>query len=233
MNNDLDIGGPEDLMVMGANVGGSPAIWLDRTEMYGLLRLVFLTGPGPELIAALPELQMKSTLARSAEFNAHLEALQKTIKGESKESITRWQTEFTRLFIGPGKAPAYPYECAYRSPNRLLMQEMTGEVRQFYLGQGLIMQLPNRMPDDQLGAELEFLFYLCQKILERTEEAVTYIRTQREFLRKHILSWIDDFVIDILNSTNEPIFRCLGLLLRDFVHWDERFLGDTESCFNH
>ena len=226
MDNDLNIGEPEELMTMQAAPDRNQASWLDRTEMYGLLRLVFLTGPGPELIAALPVLQMKSTEARTAEFNAHLEALQKTIESESNQSITRWQTEFTRLFIGPGKAPAYPYECVYRSPNRLLMQEITGEVRQFYLEQGLIMERLNTIPDDHLGVELEFLLYLSQKMLERPEEALTYAGTQREFLRKHILSWIDDFVNDILNNTNEPFFQHLALLLRDFVHWDERFLGE-------
>ena len=226
MDNDLNIGEPEELTVMQPDLDPSQVSWLDRTEMYGLFRLVFLTGPGPKLIAALPALQMTSTAARSAEFNARLEALQKTIESESQESITRWQTEFTRLFIGPGKAPAYPYECVYRSPNRLLMQEITGEVRQFYLEQGLIMQRLNTMPDDHLGVELEFLLYMSRKMLEQPEQALSYAGTQREFLRKHILSWIDDFVNDILNNTHEPFFQHLALLLRDFVHWDLCFLGD-------
>ena len=228
MDNDLNIGEPDELMVMQTNPDPSQAIWLDRTEMYGLLRLVFLTGPGPELIAALPALQMTSPAARSAEFNARLEAFQKIIESESNQSITRWQTEFTRLFIGPGKAPAYPYECVYRSPNRLLMQEITGEVRQFYLEQGLIMQRLNTIPDDHLVAELEFLLYMSRKMLEQPEQALSFAGTQREFLRKHILSWIDDFVNDILNNTKELFFQHLALQLRDFVHWDERFLGEFE-----
>ena len=114
----------------------------------------------------------------------------------------------------------------YRSANRLLMQEITGEVRQFYLEQGLIMQRLNSIPDDHLGVELEFLLYMSQKMLERPVEAVTFAGTQREFLRKHILSWIDDFVNDILNNTNEPFFQYLALILRDFVHWDEQLLCD-------
>lgn len=215
---------PEEMMMAKINLDANHASWLDRTEMYGLLRLIFLTGPGSELIDALPTLRLISLEARTADFHAHLEALQQTIMSDSNQIITHWQTEFTRLFIGPGKAPAYPYESVYRSANRLLMQEITGEVRQFYLEQGLILQRLNSIPDDHLGVELEFLLYMSQKMLDQPMEAITNARVQREFLRKHILSWIDDFVSDIFNNTTEPFFQQLALLLRDFVHWDEQLL---------
>jgi TorA maturation chaperone TorD len=208
----------------------SQAIWLDRINMYGMLRLIFSQGPGFELFSDIRELRMLSPEANLARFNTELAALQKTIRDKSKSDVVEYQTEFTRLFIGPGKAPAYPYECAYRTPHGLMMQEITSDVRKFYLEKGLVMQRLNAIPDDHLGAELEFFLYMSQQMLEQPEKAITFAETQREFMQKHILSWLDDFVADILANTDNPFFTHLASLLRAFVHWDEDYLVEIISA---
>lgn len=56
--------------------------------------------------------------------------------------------------------PAPPYESCYRSPERVLPQASALEVREQYRNAGLAVKRLNREPDDHIGLELEFMYYL-------------------------------------------------------------------------
>lgn len=77
--------------------------------------------------------------------------------------------------------------------------------------------MPRRLgsvPDDHLGAELEFMFHLSEKAAAEAlnshwEEAFGYLNQGRVFLKEHLLSWIGDFSEDVLGATEGKFFRGL------------------------
>ncbi|MHB1653880.1 MAG: TorD/DmsD family molecular chaperone [Desulfitobacteriaceae bacterium] len=199
----------------------------ESAQLYDLLRCLFLSGPDAEIMSALNHLELTKLNELQADFVSNLSSLKDSAgKQGASGALASLQTEFTRLFIGPGKAPAYPYESLYRSPQRLLMTEVTSEVRNFYLEHGLLMQKLYTVPEDHLGVELEFLYYLNLKMLEQPENIPVLRQVQLQFLQEHPLSWIDDFTQDVLANTEEPFFANLALLLKNFLHWDAGLLNN-------
>lgn len=208
-------------------VGSNREFLFESAKIYDLLRCFFLSGPDAEIMSALNHLELTKLNGLQADFVSNLSNLKDSAgKQGASGALASLQTEFTRLFIGPGKAPAYPYESLYRSPQRLLMTEVTNEVRNFYLEHGLLMQKLYTVPEDHLGVELEFLYYLNLKMLEQPENIPVLRQVQLQFLQEHLLSWIDDFTQDVLANTEELFFTNLALLLRNFLHWDAGLLDN-------
>lgn len=191
-----------------------------RKVMYGFLRQIFLEGPTEEVLGLVRgcELSIGGGKLPTGSSDEHL-----------RESLTR---EFNRLFIGPGRVPASLYESVYRSPSRLLMQESTVEVRRAYLEAGLVMQRLGSVPDDHLGAELEFMYYLSARAAaeaahSRWEEADRYLTLGLAFLKGHLLSWVGEFSEDVLQATEDQFFRGLVMLLVEFLSEDLEFLQEV------
>ena len=194
-------------------------------NLYALLAAFFLTGLDEDWLLAVQELKLTAVDGGHEQYVRHMETIKALIAAEPEEKLTIWQTEYTRLFLGPGQAPAYPYESLYRSPRRLLMQEITTEVRQVYLERGLVMAKLYTQPEDHLGVELEFLGYLQRKRLEEPQKSRVLAEVQREFIYTHLLTWMDDFAKDILTNTEEPLFREIAGLLQEFLVSEEKRLS--------
>ena len=137
--------------------------------------------------------------------------------------------EYTRLFIGPGKNPVSPYASVYLSKEAKpkLMDENTIEVRKQYLQDNILMANINAVPDDYLGAELEYMYYLAYKSIEsiqqqNSEELDVYLKKQMDFLKEHLLLWIPKFSEDLYSATNEDFFKGMAILLRGLImsHYD-------------
>lgn len=189
----------------------------DSYNLYALLASFFLNGLDEDWLFAVQELKLTGDPGGQEQYVRHVQALKALIAVEPEEKVAHWQTEYTRLFLGPGQAPAYPYASLYLSPRRLLMQEITAEVRRVYLEQGLIMDRLYTQPEDHLGVELEFLGYLQRKRLEEPQKANTVAEVKRKFLSTHLLTWVPDFAQDIITNTMEPLFQELAGLLQEFL----------------
>lgn len=193
---------------------------LEDTEMrgniYRLLKNLFLKPPSEEFLNFLRKLNgiddSKDDL---------VEGLKLIKKGACFEP-EKLLLEHTRLFIGPYKLPAPPYESVYRTDERLVMQQPTIEVRKAYLQAGLEVKGIHTSPDDHISAELEFMEYLCDKTASALKnqdacEAMRYIELQRKFLEEHLNKWVPAFSEDILRSAKQDFYRGAALLLRGFV----------------
>jgi TorA maturation chaperone TorD len=133
--------------------------------------------------------------AEQDETKAGLTRLQKWKKeGLSDESFTKIQADYTRLFIGPGKVLAPPWESVHFGDDRLVFQKQTLEVRDWYRRFGLESEKIHQEPDDHIGLELMFLAHTAslgvQALNEhddiRLEET---LNAQREFTQKHLGKW--------------------------------------------
>jgi len=151
--------------------------------------------------------------------------IQKALGHELSESDEKaFMNEYTRLFIGPGKTPIYPYSSVYlnKEPKPKLMDENTIEVRKQYLESNIVMNKLNVVPDDYLGAELEYMAYLTDKSIELIEkeernELDQLLEKQLNFMENHLITWIPRFSQDLITSTKEDLFKGLALLLKGLI----------------
>lgn len=189
-----------------------------RSKIYRLLKNVFLKPPSQDLLNYLRELDGINDSASTPDVVKGLELLGKGANCEPEKLAL----EHTRLFIGPYRLPAPPYESVYRTDERLVMQQPTIEVRKAYREAGLEVKGIYTNPDDHISAELEFMEYLCGKTASSlkskdAQEAMKHIELQRKFLEEHLNKWVPAFSEDIIKNTNQDFYRGAALLLRGFI----------------
>lgn len=147
----------------------------------------------------------------------------------SPDAMSEALYDYNRLFVGPGKLLAPPYEGAYRNPEGLLMQQETLAVRWFYQKAGLAVRRKGSEPDDHLGLELEFVCYLFSRAAQSltrddSEGYYRYMELYEVFLKKHLIQWVFQHVTDVLCHGTTPICRAMALLLRGFIHSEKERL---------
>ena len=135
--------------------------------------------------------------------------------------------EYNKLFVGPGKLLASPFESSYRNQLGLVMQEETLAVRNFYKKIGVEVKEKNNMPDDHLVLELECICYLlaqAAKQIEREQVQSTndYIILYRIFFVEHIQPWLYEHCKDILQYGVNPFCRGMAEIFQQFLQGEER-----------
>ena len=108
----------------------------------------------PDVIAGLNLLQQWSQANRG---------------GISPDAFDAIRIDNTRLFLGPGKVLAAPWESVHFTEERLVFQQQTLQVRGWYSRFGLEVIKLHQEPDDHIGLELEFLAHLANLGLQSLE----------------------------------------------------------------
>ncbi len=188
-----------------------------RIKVYILLKNLFLKPPSEEILDYLKGLN-NVEISTTTDLVKGLELMKKGA-GYEQEKLA---LEHTRLFIGPYRLPAPPYESVYRTAERLVMQQPTIEVRKAYRQAGLEVRGIYTNPDDHICAELEFMEYLCGKTASSLKnhdihEAIRYLEFQKKFLEEHLNKWVPVFTEDILKNTGQDFYKGAALLLRNFI----------------
>ncbi len=196
----------------------------EELYLYNLLRQLFLKEPTKELINDLAKIDHLDET--DDEINYGLKLLIESIK-KNEYRLDEWleelAIEYARLFIGPKNPPAVPYASFYLSESRSLMTDETIDVRKRYLEAGMAVKNLYSIPDDHIGIELEFIYYLTKKIIElfergEREEASRLFEIRSDFLSKHITLWIPFFTDRILDSTQEDFYKGAALILRGVIN---------------
>lgn len=159
--------------------------------------------------------------------------------GGSGHGIDRLRWDFTRLFVGPDRLPAPPWESAYRDEDRLLFTEDTLAVRAAYLRQGLRVANFQREADDHISLELAFMYETCRSAAEaaergETESFRTVLAEQSRFLDEHLLRWVPAFSTDVVRHAETDFYRGMAQILDTYVKMDRRLLAEllTEEPLN-
>lgn len=131
--------------------------------------------------------------------------------------------EYARLFIGPNNPPAVPYASFYLSESRSLMTDETIDVRRRYLEAGMAVKDLYSVPDDHISIELEFVYYLTQKIIKlfeegEREEASRLFEIREDFLSEHMAKWLFLFTDKVIESTQENFYKGIAFILRGIIH---------------
>ncbi len=139
--------------------------------------------------------------------------------GLDDRAFEELQGDYTKLFIGTGNIIVPPWESVYFNEERLLFQEQTLEVRNWYRHFGLEAECLNHDPDDHIGLELAFLVHLAQLGLKALEQnSLTNLNqildAQKEFLSEHLLKWGLVFCNQAIDEASTLFYKGLALILR-------------------
>ncbi len=195
----------------------------DLAKAYDLLRELFFNQWTEETIGSLK--QKSSNLSidmKDIRFIKLLEKLQADMLDEA-----RW--DYNRLFIGPQKPLAIPFESSYRSDENLLMREFTYQVREYYSQVGIEVEELNHFPDDFIGFEFQYLYCMSLLIIESYKtgnmiEVNSLLKTRKEFFDNHPKTWINKFSEDIIINSKQEVLKELGSFIQDIMKKEELFL---------
>jgi TorA maturation chaperone TorD len=140
--------------------------------------------------------------------------------GEITPSICQdLNADYTRLFIGAGKVLAPPWESVYFSKERLVFQEQTLQVRNWYRRFGLQAENYQKEPDDHLALELAFVTHLAQCALKalREYDEPTFqemMEAQCRFLSEHLLKWAPLCCSLVIENAKTDFYRGIGFLTK-------------------
>jgi TorA maturation chaperone TorD len=134
------------------------------------------------------------------------------------DDVDGLRDDFNRLFIGPNKVLAPPWESVYFSSDRQMFQIQTLEVRNWYARFGLEIVNLNKEPDDHLGLELEFIAHLAHLALEaqtngNEEQFTQTLEALRQFMKQHPLRWAQACLIAIDKNARTDFYRGIALLV--------------------
>ena len=102
----------------------------------------------------------------------------------NETTIQTFEYDYNRLFVGPNKLLASPYESSYRNFEGTVLQQETLKVRNFYHYVGLQVADEGQMPDDHIQFELEFILHVLSDPTIQEKDQI-----YKMFLEKHLLQW--------------------------------------------
>lgn len=142
--------------------------------------------------------------------------------GLSDQDFDEVVADYTRLFIGPGQVLAPPWESVFVEKGRMIFQNATLGVRDWYRRNGLQSVKLYKEPDDHIGLELTFLAHLAGEALAALEKGddVSFEAAnsaQRSFLLEHVLTWAPVWCdqVDVYTRTN--FYRGVALVVKGLL----------------
>lgn len=137
-------------------------------------------------------------------------------------------SQYTRLFCGPGKLAAPPWESSYMEAGRKIFQRNTLDVRASYRTQGLRAHAVNKIPDDALSIELGFMAELAMRMCGSDESAHEAYRASANFLETHLGRWAETYARDVEASHVGTFYPLLMTAMASFVQADEKLLAHDD-----
>lgn len=165
----------------------------NRRFLYALVQRVFASEPDEVLLAVVRDEHTQDECALLDDEDGEGRRLWRVLADASVNGADRLRSEYTRLFLGPDKLPAPPWESVYVNGEPLLFQQSTLAVRDAYRQSGYAAVGYPREADDHVAIEFDFMASLASKACEaETLERETLVK-QLAFLEDHLLVWIDSF----------------------------------------
>lgn len=189
---------------------------------YGFLSRVFYEVPDAELVARLVEDDLLADWpveSGQADVQSGLRLMRDFCRGWNDEHLKAIKRDFQRLFIGPDRLPAPPWESVYRTADRLIFEEQTLQVRQEYARMGFSAPTQYNEPEDHFGLELLFLVHLSglgiAALEQNSTEGMDYVlEGMRRFLADHVMVWSPAFLADVIEHAQTDYYRGAALLAR-------------------
>ncbi len=198
---------------------------LGETMLMGVLSKAIQNDPDREWLNSLvaQDIFSESPLENSCpEIDEGLSLLQNwsnSVNGKiSDEQFVNLQTDYSRLFIGPARPIAPPWESVYFNEDRMIFQKETAQVRAWYRRFGLEAEKLYKEPDDHIGLELSFLAYLAKLGLQALETAdekrfAEILQAKSQFISEHPLKWVKNWNVLVQENAYSDFYRGLAHLI--------------------
>ena len=213
----------------------------NRLYLYSLLHNTFGREPDGELLALLSAETAGNAFALLSEEKG--DALDRVgpflhglnAKKDDPAFLDELKSEYMRLFVGPDKLVAPPWESVYRGEDAMLFQEVTLEVREIYRGFGLLPEGYPHVADDSLALELAFMAKLAERALEdlHNEDEVglgRLLESSEDFLSKHLLLWIPKFLERMQKAKTMLLYPQLCVVLDEFLKRDRETVRELRAA---
>lgn len=187
---------------------------------YTYLGKAFYESPTLELIQAIVADNLFADWpleCANSEANAGLQQLVDFSAQWDDSQFGEVRRDYARLFIGPNRLLAPPWESVYRSSDHILFERQTLEVRRQYQRYQMPLQRTHVEPEDHIGLELRFVAHLSGLALFALERGDAALRSEAQnalaqFLSEHLLQWSPEFVERVLISANTAYYRGIAQL---------------------
>jgi DMSO reductase family type II enzyme chaperone len=146
-------------------------------------------------------------------------------QGQAEESLRALEIAYNRLFVGPGRPQATPYESFYRDKWGLLMGPSARDVERRYREAGLTLAPDRHDLPDHVATELGFMAYLSMREAEAVdEERDVWLERERSFLRDHLSVWLPPLCHRVKKASGHPFYTALAELTEMFVRADMEWI---------
>ena len=171
-----------------------------------------------------------------AEFASGVqEALRADLETRSAEAVVRdMRNAYVRLFVGPGRPIAAPWESMYVGDADQLFTDATLSVRAAYQASGFKNAGYPAEPDDHLATELSFMRALAAKAGAQVQQGdieacAISLGASRTFAAEHLANWVPSFSLrlsDVARPGAYGFYSAMGNLLETAVREDARMLDE-------
>ena len=178
-----------------------------RSELYGLLALMYYAPPATELIA-----QLRLTVTEAPAAGAFLEEPWRALVGLAREMTDcAIQDEYNALFGGVGKPEVYLYASHFLSG--FLNEKPLARLRTELNSLGLAR-------DDSMLDTEDHIAYLCEVmryLIAGDDVAVANLTRQRAFFTTYLQPWVLALCDDLQQHPKARFYAALAELTRAFV----------------
>lgn len=196
--------------------------YMEFRDLCRLLRLILVSEPNEELLTRLLAIE---ALEPEDDIDRGLGMICAEVR-KNQERLPLYQeeraVEFAGLFLGPQPPAAVPFASFYLSETRQLMNEITLQVRKYYLDAGMAAKELHRVPDDHIALELEFMAWLADEAAMNLEkgDAMKAVKagTRLEvFQQEHLTKWAPLFADRLSAGAESDFYRGAALALKGLV----------------
>ena len=193
-----------------------------RALAYRFLATMYLAEPRVEWLAGLAAEGLLDEFPVPPEDARMAQGLNLIASAVQVPDEAALSADYQRLFVGPARLPAPPWESVYRSEERLIFDWPALAVREQFRQMGLASEKANE-PDDHIGLELLFMALMTEREADGNQQAV---HVQRSFLQQHLMAWAPAFCDDLVAHAQTDLYRGLGLLTRGLLEQDWKQLSE-------
>jgi len=208
-----------------------------RSNIYGLLTLIYRTEITKELLQHIKEPEFLSVLS---DMGAELE--NDFLQKNEDELIEDLAVEYARLFIGPDKHIS-PHESIHHDTGDgdwgQFWGRSTVEVKKFVETAGLEYKPDYTGMPDHISVEFEFMQQAAKREAQAREEndsdGLLYcLKMEKMFIEEHLLEWIPIFCDKVISEAELPFYREIAKVTKNFMEFEKeeisKYISEAEKA---
>ena len=205
-----------------------------RAYVFSLLHKLLGAEPTKQLLDAVSSEDSLAVLALfegDSEAAGKLKAVLASCRGMCEASVDAVRSEYTRLFLGPDKLIAPPWESCYTAKERALFQTSTLHVRSWYQQYSYVPAGYPSHPDDHISLMMHFLALTTERAKACFDQDLlcgykSLLEGQKLFEKNHILNWMDAYCADMDKSETKLLYPQLVRAMAEFIAYDQQVISE-------